>query len=121
MLYGAGGASSAEDVSYDNTTSGLEADNVQDAIDEVSAARIYVKTFPQVTINPSSGTASFVEIALEGYTTIGYRIQNASNLTMGAVKIGKDGNLYVNYNGSSPISGDVYAYYIKTSELIELT
>lgn len=35
MLYGAGGASSAEDVSYDNTTSGLEADNVQDAIDEV--------------------------------------------------------------------------------------
>lgn len=37
MLYGAGGASSAEDVSYDNTTSGLEADNVQDAIDEVNA------------------------------------------------------------------------------------
>lgn len=37
MLYGAGGASSAEDVSYDNTTSGLEADNVQDAIDEVNS------------------------------------------------------------------------------------
>ena len=30
-----GGASSADDVSYDNTTSGLEATNVQDAIDEV--------------------------------------------------------------------------------------
>lgn len=37
MLYGAGGASSAEDVSYDNTTSGLEADNVQDAIDELNS------------------------------------------------------------------------------------
>ena len=32
---GGGGASSAEDVSYDNTTSGLTAENVQDALDEM--------------------------------------------------------------------------------------
>ena len=32
---GGGGASDAEHVSYDNTISGLEADNVQDALDEV--------------------------------------------------------------------------------------
>lgn len=49
MLYGAGGASSAEEVSYDNTTSGLEADNVQDAIDEVnSKGVIYSDTVEQV-------------------------------------------------------------------------
>ena len=41
MLYGAGGASSAEKVSYDNTESGLEADNVQDAIDEVNSNLTY--------------------------------------------------------------------------------
>lgn len=44
MLYGAGGASSAEEVSYDNTTSGLEADNVQDAVDEVSVRNSYSST-----------------------------------------------------------------------------
>lgn len=34
---GSGGASSAADVSYDNTSSGLTATNVQAAIDEVAA------------------------------------------------------------------------------------
>lgn len=33
---GGGGVSSADDVSYDNTTSGLNATNVQDAIDELA-------------------------------------------------------------------------------------
>ena len=33
---GGGGASSADDVTYDNTSSGLNATNVQDAIDEVA-------------------------------------------------------------------------------------
>lgn len=32
---GGGGGGSAEDITYDNTTSGMTADNVQDAIDEV--------------------------------------------------------------------------------------
>ena len=32
-----GGSSSADDVSYDNTSSGLQSTNVQDAIDEVEA------------------------------------------------------------------------------------
>lgn len=35
---GGSGSSSADNVSYDNTASGLEADNVQDAIDEVANA-----------------------------------------------------------------------------------
>lgn len=34
---GEGGATSADQISYDNTTSGLTADNVQAAIDEVAA------------------------------------------------------------------------------------
>lgn len=35
---GSGGASTATDVTYDNTTSGLTAENVQTAIDEVAAS-----------------------------------------------------------------------------------
>ncbi len=34
---GGGGASNAKEVKYDNTKSGLEAGNVNDAIDELSA------------------------------------------------------------------------------------
>lgn len=62
MLYGAGGASSAEDVSYDNTTSGLEADNVQDAIDEV--VPVYFKDGD--VIGGSVVDGSFVDMG--GYT-----------------------------------------------------
>lgn len=32
-----GGATEASDVSYDNTTSGLSADDVQDAVDELTS------------------------------------------------------------------------------------
>lgn len=39
---GSGGASSAEDVSYDNTNSGLSATNVQDAIDEIESERTVI-------------------------------------------------------------------------------
>ena len=41
-----GGSADASDVEYDNTTSGLQADNVQDAIDEVNS-----KSEQMVTIN----------------------------------------------------------------------
>ena len=37
---GGGGGSSADAVSYDNTTSGLSATDVQDAIDEVASLRV---------------------------------------------------------------------------------
>lgn len=120
MSYAEMNPKSADQITYENTESGLEATNVQDAIDEVNAARIYIKTFPQVTINSSTTTSARIDTALGGYTTIGYRIQNASQLAMEAVKVGKDGNLYVIYTGQTALVADVYVYYVKTSELIEL-
>lgn len=38
-------APTASDVSYDNTTSGLTADDVQDAVDELAGLRVKSKTF----------------------------------------------------------------------------
>lgn len=51
---GTGGSSSAEDVSYDNGDSGLAAENVQDAIDELASV---------------SGSTKFVQVALSDMTT----------------------------------------------------
>jgi hypothetical protein len=55
-----GGASDAADISYDNTTSGLNATNVQDAIDEVNAKVIpaATKTFYVDSNNPATGDGS---------------------------------------------------------------
>jgi len=91
-----GGASSAEDVSYDNTNSGLTADNVQDAIDEVLTKETtvttdsngYVITDPKnthVTIPPASlsGTASMaVKSGTQGtvYTITDYAGQSTADV-----------------------------------------
>lgn len=67
MLYGAGGASSAEEVSYDNTTSGLEADNVQDAVDEVNDKYEYTNVSDQTTVlNPIIKTDAPFAIEKQG-------------------------------------------------------
>ena len=54
---GGGGASDADDVSYDNTTSGLIATNVQDAIDELVSSGAK-QTFIQV--NTTGGTTATI-------------------------------------------------------------
>lgn len=101
---GGGGASSADDVSYDNTTSGLTATNVQDAIDEVygdmpAEPTVYEQTlvagntsvvFSNVTTTSSSivdvGTSvaglDYNNISVSGTTyTVTYDAQ-ASNVTI---------------------------------------
>lgn len=64
---GGGGASSADDVSYDNTTSGISATNVQDAIDEIAQGVTPVDVVPDLVI---SGTFSenLNDTAFEGFT-----------------------------------------------------
>lgn len=64
---GGGGASSADDVSYDNTTSGISATNVQDAIDEIAQGSSPVDVVPDLVI---SGTFSenLNDTAFEGFT-----------------------------------------------------
>lgn len=53
---GGGGASDAEHVSYDNTISELEANNVQDAIDEVGDAITNKHKITRITVNTSAWT-----------------------------------------------------------------
>lgn len=47
---GAGGASTAEAVQYDNSVSGLEADNVQGAVDELNDSLLNIE-YGTVTVN----------------------------------------------------------------------
>lgn len=49
---GKGGGGSAADTSYDNSTSGIEASNVQDALDTVLGA-----TLPRLTVKVAAGSA----------------------------------------------------------------
>lgn len=58
---GGGGSSSAEDVSYDNTTSGLTATNVQDAIDEVAQGETSQPDF--ILKGNTSGTPTTSDIS----------------------------------------------------------
>ena len=56
---GKGGGGSAADTSYDNSTSGIEASNVQDALDTVLGA-----TLPRLTVKVAAGSAITITDAL---------------------------------------------------------
>lgn len=64
---GAGGASSADNISYDNTTSGLSAITVQTAIDELAAMDKY---YPMDAIEHQIGNNLFIK-HFSGDTTTG--------------------------------------------------
>lgn len=91
---GSSGAVAADDVSYDNTDSGLTADNVQSAIDEISAAENISYD------NTDSGlTADDVQAAIDevnaktapsgDYITTGLTVENCTIVAGGYCKIGK--------------------------------
>lgn len=87
------GASTAAGVSYDNTNSGLTAENVQAAIDEV------------VTMLPSTG--EYIEVTADGVKTYGalltelYALLDASKLTANS-----------KYTQSDPTIGTISAVYV---------
>jgi len=64
---GGGGGGAADDITYDGTSSGLEATNVQDAIDELAGGVTPVDVVPDLVI---SGTFSenLNDTAFEGFT-----------------------------------------------------
>ena len=71
---GGGGSSSAEDVSYDNSDSGLSAENVQAAIDEI------VSEMPTPTSQDYSTTERIVGKWIDGTTDVYERTFYATNL-----------------------------------------
>lgn len=79
----AGGSSNiaAEDVSYDNTTSGLSATDVQDAIDEVAGDVTAVDNkfskYLTTTITTGNQTASFSDAAIKTTSFIDIYFDNA--------------------------------------------
>ena len=116
---GGGGASSADDVSYDNTSSGLTAENVQSAIDEmvanfgdgvdevynacVSAGSTPVSKSPAdiaAAIGSIGGSGKIIEL----YNGIG-RVNNPNILQSFTIPV--DGYLFItgyNYTSNSSIT-----------------
>ena len=96
---GSGGASSAEDVSYDNTTSELEAENVQDALDEID---------DQVDTN-TSGIQALTQQANAMLNILGAKNllpNNAVSQTISGVTftVNSDGSVTANGTATSQIS-----------------
>lgn len=75
-----GGGSSADKISYDNSASGMKAENVQAAIDELNAEIGSICTFTQYTlldtINYStSGSVSYIIPSIEEYKFLCFRFK----------------------------------------------
>ena len=70
---GKGGGGSAADTSYDNSTSGIEASNVQDALDTVLGA-----TLPRLTVKVAAGSAITIT---DGTSTITGTANTAGSFT----------------------------------------
>ncbi len=73
---GGGGSSSADDVSYDNTSSGLTADNVQDAIDEIAQSGGGGITYDIIISGTSTNGDEPISANLENAT---YEFNNTMN------------------------------------------
>lgn len=79
------GSVSAADVSYDNTTSGLTADDVQDALDEIVAALPSAGATELATGTLASGatsvTLNFADVTIGATTLIDVYVEDGINYT----------------------------------------
>lgn len=99
---GSGGASTASEVSYDNTTSGLVATNVQAAIDELDTG-IDTNTAAITAINaktikfgtPASETISGLNVANAKHTFVNSGLASINIITSGS----STGYCYITVNG----------------------
>lgn len=107
----------ADDVTYDNTTSGLSSTNVQDAIDEVMARDLLSLLHPVGTIIESTTCATMLDVvATYGGTTwiqhTGYILRGATSgvtANSGASDGGSDDAVVVSHNhtNTSSLTGSV--------------
>lgn len=109
--------SDAEDISYDNTSSGMTATNVQDAIDETNASLvnlIIVKTFTKsYSVGAKSGynwnPTSDSDWNEDGYTPVGIMSQSTGNANVyyvNAKPLNQSDAMYIYNTSSSSQSGN---------------
>lgn len=101
-------APEASDVSYDNTDSGLTADNVQAAIDTICARFTTYQTETATATIEAGGYHDFTWELNAGSIFAGYSLSNvaSANVSVLAAYIGADGNatIRVKNNGAADIT-----------------
>lgn len=107
---GKGGGGSAADTSYDNSTSGIEASNVQDALDTVLGA-----TLPRLTVKVAAGSAITIT---DGTSTITGTANTAGSFTTNLPRTGT-WSVSATLNGEST-DGSVNAASLGGNYTIEL-
>ena len=107
---GKGGGGSAADTSYDNSTSGIEARNVQDALDTVLGA-----TLPRLTVKVAAGSAITIT---DGTSTITGTANTAGSFTTNLPRTGT-WSVSATLNGEST-DGSVNAASLGGNYTIEL-
>ena len=107
---GRGGGGSAADTSYDNSTSGIEASNVQDALDTVLGA-----TLPRLTVKVAAGSAITIT---DGTSTITGTANTAGSFTTNLPRTGT-WSVSATLNGEST-DGSVNAASLGGNYTIEL-
>lgn len=124
--YGGTTATQASEVAYDNTTSGLTADDVQEAIDEVDAktdaklSDVHMN-FVRVTnanLTTNMDLTSYVDNALSpGYSFIGFLSMGSSDSWVTNFPIyvsqasSKEGRPW--WSGTIPTNGSVRFYFLE--------
>ena len=97
-IYSFTAATSADDVSYDNTTSGLTADDVQEAIDELKTS---MPTFTTSTVEVTTGATGTVTLDITtAHPIISiYKIRNVkdSDAAYVSIRTNSDNTVFVAY------------------------
>lgn len=112
---GGGGASSADQVSYDNSDSGLEAENVQEAVDELATNAGTASSQIQTLTNQANsmvnvlGAKNLLETELEGTTFDKVNVTRNSN---GTISVSTNGEvestqqiIHINSGFTPPVTG----------------
>lgn len=122
---GGGGASTADAVSYDNTTSGLAASNVQDAIDELASDKLDAAPDGSTNLINNSGVVdpSYLPDYLLGAVIYGGVVGSGAVATLTTAaqhKLGTSAATITLTNDTTPITGyeaNESIYYIASAAI----
>jgi hypothetical protein len=103
--YGVGGLNNAEDVSYDNTSSGMTATNVQDAVDELNTGLTFKKILNNVAVSNTSFTLSD---SIENYSEVVIFLRT-NNYRMTTLSIPVDSIISAGYSSENQYIVDMVA------------
>ncbi|MGM0558203.1 MAG: hypothetical protein ACQEVA_17595 [Myxococcota bacterium] len=105
-----GQVTTAADVDYDNTNSGLSATDVQAALDEVAQLRSRVETLETALDDGSGGTVDVASLETQVSTNTGDISTNAGNISTNASDLnGLESRVATNETNISANTGDISA------------